>query len=183
MSGSYFMELVKKRRSVRDFSDKSISRDDLSACIEAARYAPSACNSQPWRFIVIDDPQILHEISDKAISGIHKMNSFASKAKAMIVILSERQKLIPGIGSTIQQTDFKLTDIGIACSHLVLGAQDLGIGTCILGWFNKKELKKILSITGTARIELLIAMGYPAAAPKHEKMIKPQADTVSFNKY
>ncbi len=125
-----FIGLAKSRRSIREYDGSRIERTDLESMIEAARYAPSACNSQPWRFIIVDDPSKKKTLAKEALSGLHSMNSFAHDASAYIVILSDRIKPFAWLGQKIKNTDFRRMDIGIACSHLILQAQDIGIGTC-----------------------------------------------------
>ncbi|MBD3426251.1 MAG: NAD(P)H nitroreductase [Candidatus Omnitrophica bacterium] len=178
-----FLELAKTRRSIRSYQDRAIPHSDLELCVEAARLAPSACNSQPWKFIVVEDPDTKNKISEKAFSGLYQMNSFAKKAASYIVIVAEKMKFPAWCGNKLRKTDFRRIDIGTACDHLVLQAQELGIGTCILGWFNEKEIRKILSVPRTKKIELVISMGYPSASPTHTKELKQKSDAVSFNKY
>ena len=75
-----FLELVKKRRSVRRYSKGKVPREVIDRCLEAARLAPSACNAQPWYFIAVDDEKLKNELANKAFSGIYSMNSFAKDA-------------------------------------------------------------------------------------------------------
>jgi nitroreductase len=70
------LDLIKHRKSVRNFLDRSIEREKLMMCLEAARLAPSACNSQPWKFIVVDDGQLKNRLCVAAFSGVYSMNSF-----------------------------------------------------------------------------------------------------------
>ena len=77
---STFMKLVEGRRSIRRFSPQPLERESLQLCLEAARLAPSAENAQPWRFLVIDDPQVKKRFSDEAFSGIYKVSAFAASA-------------------------------------------------------------------------------------------------------
>ena len=178
-----FFELVKSRRSVRAYDDRAISREDLESCVEAARHAPSSCNSQPWKFIIIDDPAGKKATAKNVFSGLYKMNAFAGEAAAFIVLVSEKVKFAAWAGEKLRNTDFKRIDTGIACAHLVLQARELGIGTCILGWFNEKMLKKILSVPPMKKIELVIALGYPAQPEVPEKHLKDKNEVCSFNKY
>jgi len=87
-----FLNLVNKRYSVRNYKNTPVARDTLNRCIEAARLAPSACNSQPWKFIVVDDAELLKKLSKAAFEGILKFNHFVFDAPALVVIVSERQK-------------------------------------------------------------------------------------------
>ncbi|MFH1395163.1 MAG: nitroreductase family protein [Candidatus Omnitrophota bacterium] len=178
-----FHELAKTRRSIRAFTKQDIKNEDLRLCAETARYAPSACNSQPWKFTIINDPLLKEQIAKKVISGIYKMNSFAADASAYIAIIKEPIKMPAWLGGKIRNTNFQQIDIGIACSHLILQAQELGIGSCILGWFNERKLKRILKVPFSKKIELLIALGYTSGKTLSEKVLKDKSKTVSFNQY
>ena len=178
-----FLRLVKSRRSIRHFKNISIPRHDLTLCAESARYAPSACNSQPWKFIIIDAPLQKEKIAKTVLSGPYKMNSFAENAGAFIAIVSEKVKLSAWLGGKLRKTNFSEIDIGIACSHLVLEAETLGIGTCILGWFNEKKLKRLLNVSRSKRIEILIALGYPSGKDLPKKYMKRAKETIFRNRY
>jgi nitroreductase len=179
-----FNELASGRRSVRKYKKNSpIPLEHLELCVNSARMSPSACNSQPWKFVVANDPSLTRKISQKAISGIHNMNSFASEAAAFIAIVSENPKLSARAGGKLMGTDFRLVDAGIACAHIVLQAAELGIGTCILGWFNERRLKKLLSIPRRKKVKLLIALGHPEERAPRGKNLKPRSQTVSYNTY
>ena len=178
-----FIDLVKTRRSVRSFDPRSIKREDLELCVEAGRHAPSACNSQPWKFIVIDDEEKKEAVKTKVFSGIYQMNTFARNADAFIVLVSEKTKTTAWLGQKIRNTDFRKIDTGIACQNIVLQAWELGIGTCILGWFDEKRIKKILSVPLFKKIELVIAMGYPSGVEFPEKKLKDRDEVMSFNEY
>jgi len=178
-----FIDLAKARRSVRAYDKRSIKREDLELCVDAARHSPSACHSQPWKFIVIDDPAKREVIAKTIFSDHYDMNAFARDAAAFIAIVSENVKLPVWLGGRLRQTDFRRIDVGIACSHIVLQAQELGIGTCILGWFDEKKLKRVLSVPFYKKVELLIALGYPLQDDLPEKQLKSRDHTVSFNIY
>ena len=81
------MDLIKKRQSVRDYSDKYIEKEKLIKCIEAARLAPSACNAQPWHFHLIVDKEKVEKVSEYVQDKV--MNKFASKSKAFVIITEE----------------------------------------------------------------------------------------------
>ena len=179
-----FTDLAAGRRTTRRYKKNSpIPRELLEKCANSARFSPSACNSQGWKFLVVDNPAITEKISGEVLSGIHKMNSFASDAAAFIAIVSEDIKSSAWAGGKLMGTDFRFVDTGIACAHIVLQAEDLNIGTCILGWFNERRLKKILSIPRRKKVKLLIALGYPEKITKREKPLKPRNETISFNSY
>ena len=178
-----FLDMVRSRRSIRAYTGRDIKREDLELCVEAARYAPSACNSQPWKFIIVDDRRIKDAVAKRSLSGLYAMNAFAEEAAAFIIIVSESTELPAWLGKKFRSTDFRRMDIGSACEHVVLQAQELGIGTCILGWFDEGRLKKLLSVPRSKKIELVIALGYPADTKLPEKRLKEKDEVVSFNKY
>ena len=155
-----FLELVGKRHSIRKFLDKPVERDKIDLCVEAARLAPSAENVQPWRFVIIDDKEQLARLSRAAFSGIYKVTGFASKAAAIAILVARPDFLVNQVGARIQGTQFYLLDMGIAGEHFVLQAAELGIGTCWIGWFNKRKVQNLLKIPRTHKISALIAMGY-----------------------
>lgn len=176
-----FLELAKKRKSVRKYSTKPVPREIIDRCLEAARIAPSACNSQPWYFIVIDDPVLKAEVSDAAFSGIYSMNSFAGRAAVLIVVITERSSYVARLGGTLKGIQYSLIDIGIACEHLILQAQEEGLGTCWLGWFNENAIKKALILPNDKKIDAVISMGYPEGDAAHEKARKSLDEIRRYN--
>ena len=154
-----FSTLVKVRQSDRRYRPQAVEADKIDLCIEAARLAPSACNSQPWRFIVVDDAALRAEIADAAASM--GMNGFVREAPVIVAVVLEKMSLTAAIGSVIRDKEFSLLDVGIAVSHFTQQAADLGLGTCIIGWFNERRVRKALGIPRGKRIPLLITLGYP----------------------
>ncbi len=123
-----FMDLVKQRESTRLYSPKPVPREILDTCLEAARLAPSACNSQPWSFIVIDDADVKNEIVKKCLGGIYSMNKFVKTAPVIIVAVTEASVYSARMGGMFRGVQYNLIDIGIACDHLTLQAAELGVG-------------------------------------------------------
>ena len=178
------LDLLKHRKSVRDFLDRPVERDKINTCLEAARVAPSACNSQPWRFVVVDDPTLKNKLCDVAFSGIYSINSFCKMAPVIVVVISEKSKFLARIGGMFRGTKYYLIDIGIACEHFVLQAEDLGLGTCWIGWFNEKAVKSVLNIPEHKKIDILIALGYydrDKLGPEHDR--ESLDKIASFNSY
>jgi nitroreductase len=157
----HFMDLVKQRVSVRKYSSKPVPRDVIDICLEAARLAPSACNSQPWSFVVIDDEKAKDEIVRKSMSGIYSSNKFVMTAPVIIAAITEHSTYIARMGGMLRNVKYNLIDIGIACEHLVLQAEDVGLGTCWLGWFDEKAVKKVLGLPKSAKVDIMICLGYP----------------------
>lgn len=171
-----FAELIIRRKSVRGYSGKQVSMEIINQCLEAARMAPSACNSQPWKFLIIRDAQLIRKVVHKSMSGIYRMNAFASEAPVLVVVLTERSRYIARLGGTLRHVKYSLIDIGIACDHFTLQAAELGLGTCWIGWFNEKKLKKILHLPRWKRVDVVLTLGYPdqeyGPVPKSRKSIQ-----------
>ncbi len=177
------IELMQRRRSVRRYSDRPVSREDVLKCLEAARLAPSACNSQPWHFIVIDEPALKDRISERIFSGLYSMNKFAGEAPVLVAVVSEKENFLASFGGQVRDTSYCLVDIGIACEHFILQAQDLGIGSCWIGWFDEGALKKELKIPKNKKIDIVISLGYPAEDKIVPKQRRSTEEMSSFNKY
>ncbi|MEI6632877.1 MAG: nitroreductase family protein [Chlamydiota bacterium] len=173
-----FLDLVKERRSVRRYSPKPVSRQVIDRCLEAARLAPSACNSQPWSFIVIDDPEKVADLAPRVFGGIYSMNAFVKDAPVLVAVVTERSTYAARLGGFFKGTRYNLIDIGISCEHLVLQAAEDGVGTCWLGWFDEKALKRALGLPRGTRVDILISMGYPADDPKAEGKARKPLDQV-----
>ena len=175
-----FSELIKIRQSDRQYSDKAVEKEKLEQCVEAARLSPSANNSQPWKFIVVDNVEIKEQIAN--CSASMGMNKFTHQSPVIVAVVLEKMNVMSSIGSVIQDKEYSLLDIGIAVNQFCLQAADLGLGTCIIGWFDEKKVKKLLNINKKRRIPLLISVGY-SDAPVREKHRKPMNDICSWNVY
>jgi len=177
-----FLDLVKKRKSVRKYAAKPVPREIISRCIEAARFAPSACNSQPWYFIVVDDEELKKRLARGAFSGIYSMNSFAGGAATFVVTVRDKSSYFARLAGAFRGVEYNLVDIGIACEHLILQAEEDGVGTCWLGWFNEKAVKKILGIPKNKKVDIIISMGYSDDTAPRDKIRKSMEDIRRFNK-
>ncbi len=178
-----FSELVKKRESVRKYSSRIVEQDKIDMCIEAARLAPSACNSQPWKIIVVDDIALKEKIAGLTYDNIVKFNKFVHTAPAILVMVMERANLSSLIGTQLKNINYRLIDMGIAAEHICLQAAELGLGTCMLGWFNQCKIKKLLNIPKSKKVPLLISIGYPENSSTREKVRKSFEDIKSHLKY
>ncbi|GAH71405.1 unnamed protein product, partial [marine sediment metagenome] len=148
-------------------------KEKIERCLEAARLAPSASNSQPWRFIVADNPKLKEEVAKETFSQLISFNRFSLQAPVLIVLISERPGLLNKVAESIKDKQFSLIDIGIAAEHFCLQAAEEGLGTCMLGWFNEKGVKKLLNIPPSKRVELVITVGYPESTIIRPKKRKP----------
>lgn len=178
-----FLDLAKKRQSVREYLDQPIEREKIESCLEAARLAPSANNSQPWSFIVVDDPKLKEAVARNTFDRVISFNQFSLQAPVLIVLISERPGFLKKVAEAIKDKQFHLIDIGIAAEHLCLQAVEEGLGTCILGWFNERRVKKLLNIPPQIRVELIITMGYPRSDEIQPKERKKINQIRSYNSY
>ncbi|MCX5796272.1 MAG: nitroreductase family protein [Elusimicrobia bacterium] len=177
-----FLKLASARRSIRAFQDRPVEREKLDCCLEAARLAPSACNAQPWKFVVVDDPALKKRLSAAVFSGAYSMNKHAETAPVLAAVVSQRGSALAWVGNQVQGTVFRLVDIGIACEHFVLQAEELGLGTCWLGWFDAKAAARLLGVPRGHRVEMLLSVGYPAEAPGPRPR-RSLAQMSAFNKF
>lgn len=175
-----FAELAGIRQSVRSYSGKAVEEEKLMQCIETARLSPSANNSQPWRFVVVDEPELRDRIADAA-AGMG-MNKFVRQAPVIIAVVLEKQNMLSAVGSVIQDKEYRLLDIGIAANQLYLQAAALGLGTCMVGWFDENKVKRLLGVDKKRRIPLLITLGY-SDAPVRQKVRKPFEEIYGRNRY
>ena len=179
-----FSELVKIRQSVREYSDKPVERYKITRCLEAARLAPSACNYQPWNYIVIDDPQLKDTIAKKTFGteASVPINRFTLQAPVLILITVDQPSLVSKIKGAFNRKVFEfLIDIGMTASYFCLRAAEEGLGTCTLGCFNEKEIKQFLKIPASKRIALMISLGYPKSNEPRPKVRKRLDEIVNYN--
>ncbi|MCF8297188.1 MAG: nitroreductase family protein [Saprospiraceae bacterium] len=179
-----FSELIKIRQSVRKYSNKAVEKEKIEKCLEAARLAPSASNSQPWKYIVVDEPALKNKVAEATFDNLVKFNKFAVEAPVIVVIVIEKPKLITQVGAAIKNREFPLIDIGISTEHFCLQAAELGLGTCMLGWFNQKKIKALLNIPKNKTLGLVITLGYPPDDyTLREKIRKDNSEVVGYNRY
>lgn len=178
-----FLDLVKSRQSDRAYDkNRPVEQEKLDYILEAARLAPSACNAQPWSFIVVTDPILKQKtaaiIADKALS----INHFAHQAPVHIIIIEESANFNSRIGGLIKHKHFPHLDLGIVTAHITLAAADQGLGSCIVGWFNEKKFKKLFQIPYNKRPILVITLGY-STQNNREKSRKAIKDVIKYNTY
>ncbi|NQT79154.1 MAG: nitroreductase family protein [Candidatus Aminicenantes bacterium] len=177
-----FLQLVRSRRSIRRYLDKPVEREKILTCIEAARLAPSADNVQPWRFLILDEPDLRTRFAKEVFSGIYSISKFAVKAPVLILILARLDIIANRIGKQIQNISYYYIDIGIAGEHIVLQAEELGLGTCWVGWFNPRKARKFLKIPRKYKIVSLMAVGYYEKKPSKDRKRKALQEIAWFNK-
>ncbi len=155
-------QIIAARRSVRAFdTGRAVAEDHVQAICEAARLAPSACNSQTWRFIAVTDAGVIDRIRREAMRPVIP-NKWLSQAPLLMVGCARLDIVANRIGARVTGTEYYQIDMGIAMEHMVLKATELGLGTCWIGWFNDEKIKAILHIPKGVKVPALLAVGYPA---------------------
>lgn len=176
-----FLQLVTSRQSDRAYDmSRPVEQEKLERILEAARLAPSACNAQPWKFVVITETELSTKVG-KAAAGLG-MNKFAKDAPVHILVVEESMNITSFLGAKIKDKYFPLVDIGIAAAHITLAAESEGLSSCILGWFDEKEIKKLTGIPANKRLLLDITIGY-SVKEKRKKVRKPKDKVITYNRY
>ena len=179
-----FQELINNRQSVRKYLGKKVEPEKIEKIIDAVHLAPSACNSQPWKIIIVDEPDLKNEVAKATFSKTISFNKFVAEAPVIAVLVIEKAKLIAQIGSSIKNMDYPKIDIGIAAAHFCLQAAELGLGTCMIGWFDEKRIRQLINIPEKRKIGLIITLGYPPEDYKMRRKIrKPLTEICGFNRY
>ncbi|MDR1416918.1 MAG: nitroreductase family protein [Prevotellaceae bacterium] len=176
-----FDELILERQSDRKYdAGRAVEEEKLMECITSAGQAPSACNAQPWKFIIVRDSALKAQVCGCAVSM--GMNKFCADAPAVVALVLEKPNLTSKIGSVLKGKEYTLIDTGIVAYHFCLKASDIGLGTCMVGWFDEKKVKSLLGIPSSKRVPLLITVGY-RAGDLRQKVRKKLPDIYSVDRY
>lgn len=177
-------QLISRRQSVRRYSDRPVESEEQDRLIEAVRLAPSACNAQPWSLLLVDEPTLRTEVAKATFGKALSFNQFAVQAPLIAVLVIEPPPMTVRLGTLIKRRQLPLIDIGIAAAQLCLQAAELGLGSCMLGWFDEGKIKRLLNIPLRRRIGLLVTLGYAAPNyPLRNKQRKPATAMSSRNGY
>lgn len=177
-----FLELVQSRQSDRAYLDKPVEKEKIERILEAARLAPSACNAQPWKFVVVTDSEKRMQIADATASKLLSMNHFTKQAPVQLVLVEENANFTSSVGGMLTNKHYPHIDLGIVASHICLAAADEGLGSCMIGWCDEKKVRKVLDIQRNKRVMLVILLGY-SAQKLREKKRKSKEEIVSWDKY
>ena len=163
------LNLLKTRRSIRKYKDKPVEEEKIQKCLEAARWAPSASNKQPWEFIVVKDKQVR-----KKLSEIHPYAIFVAESPVVFVPLTNPEVHIK----------YHMSDSALATMQYILEAHSLGLGTCwagVIGSSIELEIKDLLGVPEHLNILGLVATGYADEEPTRTR--KELVDLVHYEKY
>ncbi len=171
-----FLEIAKNRQSCRKYDNtKAVEREKIDKILEAAQLSPSACNGQPYYFTVCTG-NTAKEVA-RLTQGMG-MNKFASDAPVLIVISEKPYVKSAAVGSKVTGNDYRSIDIGIAAAYITAQAHTLGLGSCILGWFNNDKVKALCNIKEDIR--LIITIGYAKDDALRTKKRKNANELVAF---
>lgn len=146
-------EALLRRRSVRVYLNEPLTKKQIEELIEAARWAPSGANLQPWKFIIVQEKEVKKEIGKYARFYFIKSHH-VSEAPALIVCLADTRK-----------SSFAPIDVAMAAQNIMLLATDLGLGSCFVGAFDEKKIKELLKIPANYKVVGLITVGKAAEKP------------------
>ena len=149
------LEAIKLRRSVRAYASRGIPDDIMQRMRDALRWAPSACNIQPWRFILVTDEQLRRNVAHAACEQM-----WMADAPATVVGCGSPRAAYGRMGGARTSVDI---DVAIALDHLTLAAVAEGLGTCWIGAFDEGQVKKLLAIPDDVRVVAMTPLGYPAS--------------------
>ena len=178
-----FMEIAARRESCRNFEDKPVEQEKLMKIAETARLAPSACNSQPWKMVIVNEREQAAKTAKCLQDKILPINQFTNHCPAFIVICEESANVLSKAGGKVKDQKYAEVDIGLLAAHICFTAVELGLGTCIIGWLNEGKLQELLQIPKNRRIRLVIAVGYPKSGEPRKKSRKPLEEILSFGQY
>jgi nitroreductase len=173
-----FLDICKLRQSCRNFSERSVEHDKLVKCIEAGRLTHSGCNSQPWSFIVVENPDMVSEIA-KCGQQL-KQNAFLGTAKAFIIVLEEHAVLSPVISCFLDSQYYVKGDLGAAAAYICLEATTQGLGSCHIGLYDRAKICELLNIPAEKQFGSVIALGYPASNTVRPKNRRSFEDVARF---
>jgi nitroreductase len=169
-------EAIHKRRSIRKFLDKTVPNDVLTRILQAGRMAPSAVNLQPWRFLVIRNPETKMELVDCTRGGKHK---HLGMGDITIVACGNEEECYQRQGNFMKT--FAI-DVTIALEHMMLAAAAEGLGTCWIGAFDEEKVRSLLNIPEPWRVIAMTPLGYPAESPEFRGR-KSLEEIVCFEKW
>lgn len=171
------IEIIKGRRSIRSFKvDEKIPREDLLKILEAATYAPSAGNRQPWEFIIVEKEDIKKKISEAAYGQMWMM-----EAPIIIVVCANEDRSASRYGERGRRL-YCIQDTAAAIQNMLLVAYAMGYGTCWVGAFNEEEVRRILGIPSGVRPIAIIPIGKPDEKPFMPPRI-PLEKLLHYEKY
>ncbi|GEM_PF-305315 len=170
-----FQDIVALRQSVRQYTDREVTDEQVLTLLEWAHSAPSAGNLRPWEFIVIRDREQLKRIcgttffSNSEDSNIHQ--DWMLTAPVTIAVCADEEKIGGRYGKTSIFEQIKYLDCSAAVENILLGAVELGLSGCYMCGFRTEELRRVLSLPKNVTPVALIPIGYEAKkTPRRQRV-------------
>ena len=175
-----FKELVLHRQSTRSFSDREVELEKLQRICSIASASPSSCNSQPWRMHIVRPTYAKLDDLRKACQPV-RLNPFLNNVSNFIVIEQTFGNMKSKTGGFFSNNDVNSIDLGILAAHIVLAAEEEGLGSCMIAAFRKKIINRALGFSRMRRVRLVVAIGYPTDDYEiREKKRKDTNETISI---
>ena len=165
------LEVIKKRRSIRAYKKQDLPRDTIEKLIEAARWAPSAGNVQPWEFVVASSQRAKRELSMAAFE-----QKDLEEASVVIVVCADEKRAAESYGVR-GKTLYCLQDTAAAIQNILLTACSLGLGSCWIGAFKEDEIRKVINAPEEMRPVALVPVGYSNEEPE-DRSRRPLSEIV-----
>lgn len=189
-------EAIEKRRSIRKYKPDAIPYEHVEEILDAARLAPSGCNAQPWRFKIVDDPEIKTRLAqaafdqsfiaaapvvivccadvkgylDGTVSGIQDLGKIGAVEDRIVSILRDKAKVLETV--SIDELGPRIAaNVAIAIEHMVLRAMDFGLGSCWIRLIDEQKIKKLFGWNDTIHVVALLPLGYPAESPEPRRRL------------
>ena len=157
------LEAIKERRSIRSFTTENVSDDAVKQLIEAARWAPSAGNTQPLELVVVRAQKIKSLLTMAALNQM-----FILKAPVVFVVCADTTRSKKGYGGRGKKL-YSIQDTGAAVENILLAANEMGLATCWVGAFNEKDVAKAINAPKNTRPLAIIPVGHPTGRPSAPK--------------
>jgi nitroreductase len=170
------LEAIRGRRSIRSFKKMNISEGTVGKLIDAAGWAPSAGDLQPWEFIIVRSPE-----TKKMLAVAASEQSFIQEAPVLIVVCANENR-VSHVYGVRGKTLYCIQDTAAAIQSLLLAAYSLGLGACWVGAFEEEEARAVLRLPQGIRPVVMIPVGYPAESPSPRSR-RPKSETVHYENF
>lgn len=182
-----FLEMMNRRYSCRAYDPaKGVTREELLKIVEAGRLSPSGCNSQPWKFIIVESPEAKEKLCDAVVVSNGLTGApWRDQVPAFIILVEEPAKVMPAVIEHYKDSQrFAPGDIGAACMNMCHAAFSLGLDTCIIGMNDQAKMEEYFGIPHGHEARLVLAVGHAAdgfkPVPKTRKKLE---EVCTFNHY
>jgi nitroreductase len=171
--------LIRQRESCRNFDpNRPVEKEKLERCAEAAWIAPSACNGQPWKYLIVTNAELAGKL--RPLMMEFGTNQFVRNCPVFAVVLQEPTVLKVTMSQKFKDQDFAPIDVAFSASQFCYAATEQGLSTCIIGWHNEQKIKKLFDLPKSTRVRLILAVGYAATDHLRKKIRKPIEEVIRF---